>query len=512
MSSVTPHYQLHDVFNEAAFPSVVFVPPKEYGFVKASFKAPGKHVTISGPSGTGKTTVVRRVLTDLKIPQADVLWINGRQYSEFESGLQVLAQAIGSPPNFDEITALLKLVKHVVVDDFHFLKQGARNEIAANLKLWHETGVRFVIIGIASSAAELYTLDQELGIRNDPYEFKQQKEDFTRDLLGLGEKALNINFSERLKSEIVQGSNGVPSIVHVIARVCCITAQVDETLATTKDLDFNLKDLREEILRIFHGKYRDKVVGLAKGKQQARSVHNTYFDIVSQIVRDSSSEIPQEKLYRAIVGVIDEPKERARKATSFYNCLNNLSEVIDEKGLSDTILYSKGGRYISIEDPSFRFYLSLMNLDDVRARVHLRSSKYPYDVAVSFAGEARHVVEHFVTLLKARGLSVFYDFDQQDQLWGKDLRIRLSEVYADEALYMVIFLSEAYPTRDWTDLELTVGKAAAMKRTTEYLLPLRIDNVAVVGIHSTIGHLDLKDIGIEKAADILAEKVSNAPD
>jgi hypothetical protein len=499
--------ELASVFNEAAFPEVTFVEPKEYRFIKASFKAPGKHITISGASGTGKTTIARKLLRELDVKEADVLWINGRQYSEMDSGIQLLAQELGTAPLFNEVTELLALVKFVVIDDFHFIKKGARLEIASKLKLWHEKNVRFVVIGIATSAEELYGVDPELGIRNDPYELKTQSKEFCEKLLKLGSDALNIAFSPTLTQEIVAASNGVPSIVHVIARVCCIDAGIEETADSIISLDTTLKKIREAVLRIFHGKYRDKVVGLAKGKQQAKSVHNTYFDIVAFIANSQASEIPTESLYRSIVGTIEDSKERGKKATSFYNCLNNFSDVIEQKGLDDILFYKKGGNYISIEDPSFRFYLNLLDIEDIRSRVHLRSSQYPFDVAVSFAGDVRDTVEEFVQALKDRGLSVFYDFDQQVQLWGKDLRIKLSEVYENEALYMVIFLSKAYPEHDWTDFELSIGKAASQKRTDEYLLPLRIDDVNVIGIHTTIGYIDLNQAGIEKTADILAEKV-----
>lgn len=503
-----PIMQLEHVFNEAAFPEVTFVEPKEYPYIKASFKTPGKHITLSGASGTGKTTIARKLLRELDIPESDVLWINGRQYSDVDSGLQLLAQELGTAPAFNDVTDLLNLVTFVVIDDFHFIKHGARLEIASKLKLWHEKNVRFIIIGIASSAEELYGVDPELGIRNDPYELKTQNDGFCKTLLQLGSSALGIEFTSDLTSEIVKASNGVPSIIHVIARVCCIDAMVEETQVPTKQICTTLKDIREAVLRIFHGKYRDKVVGLAKGKQQAKSVHNTYFDIVSYIANSSASEIPTEALYRSIVGTIVDAKERGRKATSFYNCLNNLSDVIEQKGLGDILYYKKGGSYVSIEDPSFRFYLNLLDMGDIKSRIQLRNSQYPYDVAVSFAGDVRAKVEEFVNALKERGLSVFYDFDQQAQLWGKDLRAKLSEVYANEALYMVIFLSKAYPERDWTDFELSVGKAAAEKRTNEYLLPLRLDDVVVVGIHSTIGYVDLNEAGVDKTADILAEKVN----
>ena len=501
-------YPLEQVFNEASFPAVTFVEPKEYKFIQLSFKSEGKHITVSGPSGTGKTTLVKRLLSDLGIRDQDILLINGRQYANIDSCFHLLGKELKSEPTYEEITPLLQLVNFVIIDDFHHLNASCRLELAQTLKLWHEHKVRFIIVGIASSTYDLFGADTELGIRNDPYELKTQEESFCYQLIELGENALNINFSDNLKKDIVAGSNGVPSILQVICKTCCIESGVDGTVEDdAQKIDLKLSDRRESVLRIFHGKYLDKVVGLAKGKQQARSVHNTYFDIVSTIAAETSSEISTEYLYKSIVGIIEDSKLRSRKATSFYNCLNNLSDVISEKGLDDTILYSKGGKYISIEDPTFRFYLNLLDIEDVRRKINLRNDEYPYDVAVSFAGEIRPTVEEFVRSLQDKGLTVFYDFDQQALLWGKDLRTMLSEIYANEALYMVIFLSNSYPEKDWTDFELAIGKEASEKRTDEYLLPLVVDDVKVVGIRSTIGHVNLNDIGIDAAAELLTEKI-----
>jgi hypothetical protein len=167
--------------------------------------------------------------------------------------------------------------------------------------LWHEKQVRFIIIGIASSAAEMVGADAELGIRNDPFELKTQDDRFVLDLIQLGENALNFKFSDDLKSEIVIASNGVPSIVQVICRNACICAGIDRSIQGEPILvDFKLRNLKEPVLRIFNAKYFNKVVGLAKCKQQAKSVHNTYFDIISTIANDTRSEIPVEYLYEKI--------------------------------------------------------------------------------------------------------------------------------------------------------------------------------------------------------------------
>lgn len=504
-------YTLEMVFNEATYPEVTFVPPKNYPHIRSAFRAKGKHITISGPSGSGKSTLVQRLLHDFQIPISNILPINGRSYPQVESFFHILGTELGTEPVFSVLTSYLQLVDFVIIDDFHHLSSGARGELAKNLKLWHENQVRFIIIGIASSAADLVGIDAELGIRNDPFELKTQDEKFVRDLISLGEQALNVSFSENLKKEIVSASNGVPSVVQTICRTICVNAGIEMTIEDNiLQVDLKLKHLKEEILRVFTAKYFNKVVGLAKGKQQARSVHNTYFDIIAAIATDQRSEIPTEFLYAKIVGTISDAKQRSRKATSFYNCLNNLNDVIEEKGMNDILLYSKGAKYIAIEDPSFRFYLNLIDMDNVKSKVHIRYENYPYDVAVSFAGDVRSIVVEFIQAAKKKGLTLFYDFDEQAQLWGQDLRKKLAEVYSSDALYMVVFLSESYPEKDWTTFELAIGKNTSEKRTSEYLLPVRVDDVNVVGISETVCCLDIRQLSIEEIVDILAQKIEQS--
>ena len=44
--------------------------------------------------------------------------------------------------------------------------------------------------------------------------------------------------------------------------------------------------------------------------------------------------------------------------------------------------------------------------------------RWRWDVALSFAGAQRDYVEQVAQALKARGLSCFYDADEEIDLWG----------------------------------------------------------------------------------------------
>jgi len=73
-----------------------------------------------------------------------------------------------------------------------------------------------------------------------------------------------------------------------------------------------------------------------------------------------------------------------------------------------------------------------------------------YDVALSFSGEDRVYVANVATALKAHGMTVFYDADEQATLWGEDLYVYLDKIYRRATHYCVMFISRSYAERLWT--------------------------------------------------------------
>ena len=195
-------------------------------------------------------------------------------------------------------------------------------------------------------------IDSELGIRNDVYEMKRQGDDFCKEVIALGEKHLNIKIAEESREEFVQASDGIPSAIQVICRVACIRNKVLKTEPVCKDISCQMQEIKDGVLRIYRGKYHNKLVGLCKGKQQARSVHNTYFDIIKCISIIGKSEIQFQEIQQRLLASISDAKEKAKKTTSFHNCLKYLPAVIEQRGLDDAIYVNRDSESISIEDPS----------------------------------------------------------------------------------------------------------------------------------------------------------------
>src|SRR5258708_3364727 len=98
-----------------------------------------------------------------------------------------------------------------------------------------------------------------------------------------------------------------------------------------------------------------------------------------------------------------------------------------------------------------------------------------YHVALSFAGEDRAYVDAVAKALQKAGVRVFYDRFEDTSLWGKDLYVYLTEIYQERALYTVVFVSEAYKKKLWTNHERKAAQAKAFSDSKEYILPAFFD-------------------------------------
>lgn len=135
------------------------------------------------------------------------------------------------------------------------------------------------------------------------------------------------------------------------------------------------------------------------------------------------------------------------------------------------------------------------------------NENYEYDLALSFAGEDRAVVDELAAILTAMGVHVFYDNYEKAALWGKDLYQHLQSVYRDRAKYCIVFVSEAYARKLWTRHELKQAQARAFKESQEYILPVRLDDSEVPGLNATTGYIDLRQHSITELSEVVIEKL-----
>lgn len=131
-----------------------------------------------------------------------------------------------------------------------------------------------------------------------------------------------------------------------------------------------------------------------------------------------------------------------------------------------------------------------------RAPAVIRES-YPFDVAISFAGEERVIARDIAQGLRNSGFSVFFDEFETSTMWGSDLVQFLDVVYRKRARYCIAIISSSYKIKMWTRHELRSALARRLAEDKDYILPVRVDDTELDGLQPTTGY-----IRIQKAADV----------
>ena len=136
-----------------------------------------------------------------------------------------------------------------------------------------------------------------------------------------------------------------------------------------------------------------------------------------------------------------------------------------------------------------------------------RPRSFAYHVALSFAGEDRGIIEEYAKILKKKGLNVFLDTDHEADLWGSDLYVKLDHVYRTQAMFCVMFISQHYAKKRWTNHERQSAQARAFTENKEYILPVRLDDTEIPGIRETVGYVDMRKKSVEQLAELTVQKV-----
>jgi hypothetical protein len=189
---------------------------------------------------------------------------------------------------------------------------------------------------------------------------------------------------------------------------------------------------------------------------------------------------------------------------------NNFSQGIESLLLAQSIL-----------DPFNMKFLPVSQKESVRREAQIernikRSQKpqitkhkpYEFDVAISFAGTERQFAEELANLVRDEGFDVFYDDFYPEQLWGRDLITFFDEVYRKRSRYCVIFVSEEYCKRMWTNHERKSAQARNLQQKGEdYILPIMVDKLELPGMPPTTGYLSLEKFGTRKIAELLIKRL-----
>ena len=75
----------------------------------------------------------------------------------------------------------------------------------------------------------------------------------------------------------------------------------------------------------------------------------------------------------------------------------------------------------------------------------------------------------------------------------------------------MLFLSNHYVAKVWTNHERRAAQARAVQENRHYILPVRLDDTEIPGLRPTIGYLDWNKVRLSGLVQATLEKLSSQP-
>jgi hypothetical protein len=133
---------------------------------------------------------------------------------------------------------------------------------------------------------------------------------------------------------------------------------------------------------------------------------------------------------------------------------------------------------------------------------------HEYDAVFSFVGEQRDYVEEVADIVRRQGLKIFYDRDEDVDLWGKHLGEHLPEVYSKKGRYCVMFISQDYADKMWPRAERRAALDRQIEAKKEYILPVKFDDTVLPGLPQSLGYIDISGSPPRGLAKKIVKKVT----
>jgi len=150
--------------------------------------------------------------------------------------------------------------------------------------------------------------------------------------------------------------------------------------------------------------------------------------------------------------------------------------------------------------------MTVVKDDEMSLPVDIKT--HHFDVAFSFPGEVRELVEQVANHLQKRlgKNSFFYDNNYVSQLARPSLDLLLQDIYRNRATLIVVFISEDYEKKNWCGIEFRAIREIILQKEDKVMF-VRAGKGAVSGVFQIDGYIDAERFSPADIAKFIHERV-----
>lgn len=486
-----PEPFLEQVFKTNGIPTYTFVEPKEWTQLLGNLRTPGRGLVIEGPSGIGKTTAVEKALEHLKMTKS-VAKLSARR-----------------PADVEYIKALPDIARAgvVIVDDFHKLSADVRAALADYMKTLADEeakDTKIIAVGINKAGQNLIQFAHDLVNRLDVVAFESNPDAKVRELVSLGEKALNVSLN--VADEIVAASQGSFYLAQMLCLEVCRSAGILEKSERAGETKVSFEGVRAAVWDRLAAVFRERTERFCRGTKMKREGRAPYLHVLRWLAEGSEWTLSLRDVMR-----------------KYPNMRGSVGQIVDkgylqhlvssDEDIAGVMHYDVNAEQLTVEDPQFLFFIRNIPWRHFAAEVGFLTVdfKHRYDFALSFAGEDREAAELLFRKLADYETEVFYDANEQHRILATDVEEYLRPIYQSEARFVVVLLGRAYPKKIWTQFESDnfkerLGDDAVVPVWFSDAPPTMFDKTKKIG-GQTIDRKKPLEPQIDKLAALLVKKL-----
>jgi len=289
------------VFTPTDIPTFTYVERKGRNYesdLRRAFNIPKMIVSVSGPSKSGKTTLIRKVVTQdnlihiygANIKAPDHLWTNvlawmGGPIETTETsgsksggtisvsgggevGIPLVAKGHGTAQgaaNHESSSSVSKkiaisLLDQIVqeignsdfvifIDDFHYIERSVREEIGKQIKAAAELGVRICTASVPHRSDDVVRSNTELRGRVTAIDMAYWSVEELEEIAYRGFRELNVDLAPKLLRTLAGEAFGSPQLMQAISLNFCFEMNIGEQLEKHVRLDETEGTIRKVLER-----------------------------------------------------------------------------------------------------------------------------------------------------------------------------------------------------------------------------------------------------------------------
>ena len=411
-----------DVFTPGAFPQYTYVERSQQGLedtLRDALDTPGQIVSLSGPSKSGKTVLVEKVVgQDLLIPlsgasirQPEDVWtrvfewmnvptsVTSSQKIGMSGGVDVSVKgSVGVPlvakgevrtvghvagttenatSTATERMGLSQIVREIggsdfviLLDDFHYMPREIQSEVAKSLKEAVRLNVKIATAAVTHRGDDVLRANPELRGRVRAIDLEYWKSEELREIAVAGFNALNGDLDRATIAKFINESAGSPQLMQLLCLQTCFVMNLRSEHEGTFPVVLNLdQDQLQRVLEQTSANtdFRSLVDVLDAGPRTRGTERKSYQfhdgssgDVYRVVLRAVSADPPQlsfsyAQLLDRTAAVCDGESPVGSSVTG--TCLH-MARLAEEKFPRErTIDWDESKPVFDLPDPYFMFYL-----------------------------------------------------------------------------------------------------------------------------------------------------------